>query len=140
MTWTAYLDESGTHDSPIMLMGGYFGNDHQWDAFNSDWRSLLKSEGVESCHGKYLHYAAKQFKGWERKRRDDFRLKAHRIVDQRLEFGVTAIIRQNDYKDLYKSQPNPRKLRVDSKYVLLLRACLLRVESAIVQRGLLSKA
>ena len=60
-------------------------------------------------------------------------------MDQRLELGVTAIIRQNDYKDLYKSQPNPGRLRVDSKYVLLFRACLLRVESAIVQRGLLTK-
>ena len=30
MVWTAYFDESGTHDSPIMLMGGYLASDHQW--------------------------------------------------------------------------------------------------------------
>lgn len=72
------------------------------------------TEGIEYCHGKDLHYAAKQFQGWPCKRRDGFRLKAHRIVDQHLELGVTAILRQNDYKDLYKGQPNPRKLREDS--------------------------
>jgi hypothetical protein len=100
--------------SPIMLMGGYLGNTDQWNAFNSDWQSLLKAEGIEYSHGKDLHHAAKQFQGWPCKRRDGFPLKAHRIVDQHLELGVTAILRQNDYKDLYKGQPNPRKLRKDS--------------------------
>jgi hypothetical protein len=30
-----------------MLMGGYLGNTDQWNAFNSDWQSLLKAECME---------------------------------------------------------------------------------------------
>jgi len=131
MKWTAYLDESGTHDSPIMLMGGYVGNTEQWDAFNQDWQDLLKSSGIESCHGKDLEHGAKQFKGWPREKRESFRLNANEIVERTLAFGVTAIIRQNDYDSLYRSAPNPQRLREDTKYGVLFRASLLRIESTL---------
>jgi hypothetical protein len=42
MIWTAYLDESCSHNSPTMLMGGYLANTEQWDAFNPAWGALLK--------------------------------------------------------------------------------------------------
>jgi hypothetical protein len=110
MIWTAYLDESGTHDSPIMLMGGYLANDHQWDAFNDDWLRLLNSFGVKFCHGKDLEKGKKQFKNWPRKKRNALILEADRIVATHLELGVTAIIRANDYDAIYKSAPNPSRL------------------------------
>jgi uncharacterized protein DUF3800 len=131
MIWTAYLDESGTHNSPIMLMGGYLANAEQWDAFNSAWEALLKSEGIQSVHGKDLEHSAKQFKGWSRQRRDAFRVKAAQVMALHLQLGVTAIIRQNDCDSLYKAQANPRRLRQDTKYGVLFRGCLLFVESAV---------
>jgi hypothetical protein len=54
MICTGFLDESGTHDSLIMLMGGYLGNSNQWEAFNAAWDALLKSEGIKYCHTKHL--------------------------------------------------------------------------------------
>jgi hypothetical protein len=131
MVWTAYLDESGTHDSPVMLLGGHLANEQQWKAFDSAWKSLLDSEGVTSCHGKDLRHSAKQFKGWPRQRRDSFVRKSHKIVSETLECGFTAIIRKNDYNSLYKRQPNPHKLREDSMYGVLFRGCLLLVELAV---------
>jgi Protein of unknown function (DUF3800) len=139
MIWTAYLDESGTDNSPIMLMGGYLGNTEQWDAFNAAWEALLKSEGIQFCHAKDLRHSAKQFKGWSRERREQFILKAYQVRTSHLQLGVTAIIRQNDYETLYKSQPNPRKLRQDTKYGVLFRGCLLVVESAVVRLQLPTK-
>jgi hypothetical protein len=139
MIWTAYLDESGTHNSPIMLMGGYLGNTEQWDAFNAAWEALIKSEGIQFCHAVDLLHSAEQFKGWSRQRREQFILKAHKVKASHLQLGVTAIIRQNDYDALYKSQPNPRKLRQDTKYGVLFRGCLLVVESAVVNLQLPTK-
>ena len=54
MTWTAYLDESGTYDSPIMLMGGFVGDAEQWSAFDQDWQSLLTSNDIDFSHAKDL--------------------------------------------------------------------------------------
>jgi hypothetical protein len=56
-----------------------------------------------------------------------------------LQLGVTAVIRQNDYENVYKSQRNPRKLRKDTKYGVLFRGCLLVVEGAVVRLWLPTK-
>jgi hypothetical protein len=52
MIWTAYLDESGAHNGPVMLMAGFLGNTEQWSAFDRAWQSLLKSEQLKFCHAK----------------------------------------------------------------------------------------
>lgn len=97
MIWTAYLDESGTHDdSPIMLMGGYLGNTEQWAAFDNAWKSLLESEGIPYSHAKDLAQGRKQFKGWRRKRRVQFVEKASQLKALHLQLGVTAVLREND--------------------------------------------
>ena len=63
-------------------------------------------------------------------KRGSFRLEQE-IVERHLAFGVSAIIRQNDYQLLYRSEANPQRLREDTKYGILFRACLLRIESAL---------
>lgn len=35
---------------------------------------------------------------------------------------------------IYRDQPNPEKVRKDTKYTVLFRGCLLRIESEVVQR------
>jgi len=136
MIWTAHLDESCTHDSPTMLMGGHLGNAEQWDAFNPAWEALLKSEGIRSCHAKDLWNRRKQFQGWSIQRRDAFILKAYQIIASTLEFGVTAIVRHDDYNSIYKAQSNPSKLRQDTKYGVLFRACLQIIEGALALHAL----
>jgi hypothetical protein len=137
MIWTAYLDESGTHDdSPIMLMGGYLGNNHQWDAFNIAWRTLLGSEGIEFCHAKDLQQGKKQFKDWPVKQRQRFGRDAEAIIEKHLQLGVSSIIRRNDYNFVYKGHRNPNKLREDSKYGVLFRGCLMVVEAAATMNNL----
>jgi Protein of unknown function (DUF3800) len=131
MIWTACIDESGTHDSPIMLMGGYLGNEDQWKKFNSAWKAVLDSEGLTGCHAKALMHSAKEFQGWSRDRRSAFAVKAQEIISESLQFGFTSIIRQNDYNELYKGQPKTFKLREDTIYGILFRGCLLMVELAV---------
>src|SRR5207302_10270039 len=39
---TAYFDDSGTHDdSAFVLLGGLYGTDEQWEAFDIAWRAKL---------------------------------------------------------------------------------------------------
>jgi Protein of unknown function (DUF3800) len=127
-----YLDESGTHDdSPIMLMGGFLANTEQWESFNNEWQSLLKSFGIQSCHAVDLKHHTKQFKGWSVDKRKEFILEANRIIQEQLELGVTTIIRKDDYDSIYKSASNPQKLRKDSKFGVLFRGCLSFIVSVV---------
>jgi hypothetical protein len=130
--WTVYLDDSGTHDdSPIMLMGGFLANAAQWESFNNEWQSLLTSFGIPSCHAVELRHRTKQFKGWSVDKRKEFILEANRITEEQLELAVTTIIRKDDYDSIYKSAPNPKKLRKDSKFGVLFRGCLSLIVSAV---------
>jgi hypothetical protein len=132
MTWTAYLDESGANDdSPIMLMGGFLASAEQWERFDSEWRSLLSSSGIQYCHGTELVHGTKEFRGWSYQRRLAFQEQANRIIPEYIELGVTAIIRKDDYNSIYKAAPNPKKLRKDSKYAVLFRGCLWAVLAAV---------
>ena len=134
MIWTAYLDESGTHDdSPIMLMGGFLGNTEQWERFNDEWRSLLKTSGVSYCHGTELVHGKKQFKDWPFPKRKAFQDEANRIMLGHLELSVTAVIRKDDYDAIYKATPNPSKLRKDTKFGVLFRGCLWAVLGAVTE-------
>jgi Protein of unknown function (DUF3800) len=140
MIWTAYLDESGTHDdSPIMLMGGFLANEDQWKSFDKEWQSLLNSFGIPFSHAVDLKHRKKQFKGWPVKKSDEFVLAVNRIREEQLELAVTAIIRKDDYNSIYKSAPNPRKLRKDSKFGVLFRGCLSAIVSAVTTNLELAK-
>jgi hypothetical protein len=139
MIWTAYLDESCSHNSPTMFMGGHLGNTEQWNAFNPAWDELLKSEGIQFCHAKDLRNRKKQFQGWSPQMHDAFILKAYRVIASTLQFGATTIIRQDDYEAIYKTQPNPSRLRKDTKYGVLFRGCLQIMEGAVARSALATK-
>jgi hypothetical protein len=131
MIWTACIDEGGAHDGPIMLMAGYIANTEQWDAFNQEWQRFLAAFGVQFSHGKDLEKGKKQFRGWPRERRKSFILEADRIVRAHLERGFTAVLRANDYGDIYANAPNPNTFRKDTKYGVLFRGCLSLIMSLV---------
>jgi hypothetical protein len=114
-------------------MAGHLGNADQWKSFDAAWKALLHSEGITSCHAKDLRHSAKEFKGWSRERRETFEAKANKIIADNLQFGLIAVMRDDDYRQIYKRPANPYKLRQDSKYGLLFRGCLQQIEYAVTQ-------
>src|SRR5260221_7747840 len=96
MIWTAYLDESGTHDdSPIMLMGGFLGNTEQWERFNDEWRFLLKNSLRSVFHWAELVHCKKEFKDWPLPHRQVFHDTAKRIMLLQLVFNRHLIIHKH---------------------------------------------
>ena len=132
MLLTTYLDESGTHDqSPIMTMAGYLGTASQWAGFEADWDALLRNGGVQHVHAVDLFKRAKQFKGWRPEAVNCFALSLERVINKHLELGFSVVIRDDDYRSLYKTGARPKKLPQDTKYGLCFRACLAFVPSFI---------
>ena len=53
MIFTAYLNESGTHDgSPVTIMGGVLANALQWSRFEHEFRRIKKRHGFKIFHTK----------------------------------------------------------------------------------------
>jgi hypothetical protein len=132
MLLTAYLDESGTHDtSPISIMAGYLGTAEQWGAFNAEWMALVQSAGVWQVHAVDLFKRTRAFKGWPAEQVNAFAVQLDGVIARHLQLGFSVIVRDNDYRTIYAEGPKPRRSRLDSKYGVCFRACLAFVPSFI---------
>jgi len=121
-----YLDESGTHDqSPISVMAGYLGTVTQWKRFEADWTALLRNAGVTHIHAVELFKRTKQFKGWKAEDANALAVSLDHVIARHLQLGFSVVIRDDDYKSIYKTGPKPRHFPKHSKYGLCFRACLI---------------
>lgn len=134
-TWTAYFDESGTHDSPIMLMGGFLARAENWKNFDTDYITLLESVGVSYVHGTELLHGKGQFKGWGRAKINALVFSIQGLINKHLAFGFVSIMRCNDYDEVYKSGEQPKKLPKDSKMGVLFRASLALLPEAVIREN-----
>ena len=74
MSYTVYLDESGTHaDSPALAVAGYLADDSSWDSFAVDWRASLTEMGLDHFHMTDFSNKAGVYASWtEDERRERF--------------------------------------------------------------------
>jgi hypothetical protein len=134
MIWTAYFDESGTHDeSPIMLMGGFVAPAENWKCFNVGYWQLLDFNGVAYLHGTELHHGKGQYRGWSPEKINALILSVQNLINKHLAFGFVSVIRRNDYDEIYKSGEQPKKLAKDSKIGVLFRASLGLLPEAVIR-------
>jgi len=122
---TAYFDESGTHgDSPVTIMAGVMANASQWARFQTEFNALKAKHGFRVLHAKKFKRRGGDFKGksvWDQlalledlaKLSDTFRE------------AVTFTLDNAEYKTLYRGGEKPRRLRIESRYGLCFRNCLL---------------
>jgi hypothetical protein len=121
---TVYIDESGTHGSPVTILGGWVGRLGQWASFDPRWKRLLKRSGVTYFHSKKLMHSQGEFKGWKIKEKQDFMAAAAKAGKKHLEFGFSIILGEDDYQQHYIAGERPREVQLDSRYGLCFRYCL----------------
>ncbi len=125
---TAYLDESGTHDgSPVTVMGGMLANARQWERFESEFARLKRKHRFEIWHTKKFKASRGDFTGWSDQQRAALLAKLLRIVEEANAFteGVTVTLDNADYEANYRGGAKPpSKLRLESRYGLCFRNCL----------------
>lgn len=128
---TTYIDESGTHGEPTMILGGRVAALGQWIDFDKKWKRLLKKEEIPYFHGTDMLGRKKQFRGWSDSRCLRFIERAQRIVGRHTRIGFAANIDIHDYKTVYRAAERPRKLKIDSKYGLCFRVMLVEMPRLI---------
>lgn len=128
LTLTTFLDESGTHDrSPVTVMAGIMGTAYQWEQFEAGFDRLRDHYGFRVFHTKKFKKRTGDFRGWHPLRQlalmHDLALLTG--TDSAFVDSVTVTLDNEDYKANYITRDKPRKLRLESKYGLCFRNCLM---------------
>ena len=124
MVFTGYFDESGTHaGARVSAMAGFIGDGRQWRKYEKRTAKLFKRYGVNLFHAIDVRRGHGDFKGWSVDKKLKFHDEFQQIINETLEGGVAAFIRDEDYK-YYVGLNWPSKTRWDSKYTIMFRACL----------------
>jgi Protein of unknown function (DUF3800) len=121
---TVYIDESGTHESGLTIMGGWVGSLAQWYAFDPKWTKLLKRNGLTYFHSRKMRQSKGEFKGWKREKKFAFTQDAADLALKHLEFGFTIALPDAAYYEHYVAGYRPKEIPLDSRYGLCFRYCL----------------
>jgi hypothetical protein len=121
---TVYIDESGTHGSPVTILAGWVGRLGQWTQFDLRWRRLLKHNNLTYFHSKKLVSTKGEFKGWKVSEKQAFMAAAAKAGEKHLEFGFSIILEETDYQEFYIAANRPKEVQLDSRYGLCVRYCL----------------
>jgi hypothetical protein len=129
---TIYIDESGTHGSPVTILAGWVGRLGQWATFDPKWNRLLKRSDLSHFHSKTMRHSGGEFKGWTIAEKQAFLAKAAKL-GKTLEFGFTIILGENDYQEHYLAGHRPKEVQLDSRYGLCFRYCLGLIPSLAIR-------
>jgi hypothetical protein len=121
---TVYIDESGTHNSGVTILGGWVGRLGQWATFDPKWRRLLRRNNLSYFHSRKMRQSKDEFKGWSRKKKHLFTQAAAKLALKDLEFGFTIALPDAAYEEHYVAGFRPKEIPLDSRYGLCFRYCL----------------
>ncbi len=143
MILTAYFDESGTHGgSPITVMGGVMANASQWSRFNLEFDRVRRKYGFRIFHTKKFKSRSGDFANWPRERCLQLVWELADITKSAFMELVAFPLDNATYESDYRLGEKPKKLRLDSRYGLCFRQCLLHFLREVLRRerkGKLSK-
>jgi len=133
--YTAYLDESGTHDgSPLTVMGGVLARAEQWRDFEKKFSQLQTEYGFRVWHTKKFKRKAGDFKGWTDEKCSDLYWAMGKISSIGLTDIVALTLENASYEADYKAGDLPRRARLDTKYGLCFRYCLVHLVREVLKR------
>jgi len=130
---TVYIDESGTHGSPVTILAGWVGRLGQWATFDPKWKRLLKRSGITHVHSKEIRHSQGEFKGWSIARKQAFVADASKLGIKNLEYGFTIFLSEEDYQKHYIAGHRPKEVQLDSRYGLCFRYCVGLVSNLAMQ-------
>ncbi len=125
LTFTGYLDESGTHvGSDVTVMGGLLARADQWKYFQKGFNRIKKEHDFRVFHTKKFKRKKGAFKGWTNDQCLALIADLGRLTGTGLTDGVAIALDNSTYERHYKSDGKPNKARLDSKYGLCFRMCI----------------
>jgi hypothetical protein len=132
---TAYFDESGTHgDSPVTVMAGIMANARQWSVFQSGLDKIRSRYGFRVFHATKFKNGSGEFAGWSAEKSLAMLAELTALSSQTVMEAVTFPLSNADYDSQYRERGKPNKARLDTKYGLCFRFCLVHLVSEAIRR------
>jgi hypothetical protein len=133
--FTGYLDESGTHGgSPITVTGGLLARAEQWERFEDGFAKLQEQHGFRVWHSKKFRNRKGDFKGWTNVQLSNLYWDLAYLTNHDLTEAVTMTLKNDDFENIYRCEPKPKKVRFDSKYGFCFRVCLYHFMNEVLKR------
>ena len=105
---TAYLDESynqrtvkNPNDSLVYTVGCWVSTCERWKRFGKEWRSALRSAGLEWFHMSEYESRLNDYQDWTELKRVGVLKRLHRIIKSNVLYGITSSVNCADYDKLY---------------------------------------
>jgi hypothetical protein len=120
----AFFDESGTHGGAIITaVAGYIADSEQWKNYKKRTSELFVDYNVSLFHAIDIKNGRYDYKGWTVDKKIQFLDEFQHIINEELAFGISACISNADYQ-YHLNRKWPSKIRRESKYTILFRACM----------------
>lgn len=101
MLITAYIDESGTHNSGVTVLFVVAGNAEQWANYESETKTLFKRTGISVYHAKELKDSDGDFRAWKVRQKGKFIDDFADIINRTLELSFSVVLRDDEYEEYY---------------------------------------
>ena len=121
MIWTAYYDESGTHNgSPLTVLAGFLAPAVVWSKFETEWKAVLDRHNITHVHAKHLHHREGEHKGWTDGQVEALTADLMPVFTRNSAAisGGFSIIYEDDYREAYRAPGPIWKERLDTSYAL----------------------
>ncbi len=123
--FTAYFDESGTHEnSSNVVMGGYIAKVDQWTEFAREWVRMKHEESVNIFHRVDMEHFSGDFKDWSKERLIRCLHNGHEIIKRRTNIGIGGSVLHADFDEV---MPDVIKRAFGGPYGWLAQECLVGV-------------
>lgn len=123
--FTAYLDESGTHQgAPALIMAAYLGTARQWELVERKLRAIQREHGFSVFHAKDFRKKSGEFRGWSDERRGRLLMAILGLVRSHLTAGVSIALPTERYEREFRDAPRPKKMPPQSQFGICFRNVL----------------
>jgi len=125
MTYTAYFDESGTHDdSQFVVVSGYVSSVQKWVEFSAQWMAALREWGLEFFHMTDFAVKAPPYDTWEEPERRERLARLLAIIKSHTCWSDATILPRRIFDEVFSARA---KRICGGAYGLCAAACLLSV-------------
>jgi hypothetical protein len=93
------IDESGNDgESAILTMAALLAIDSCWAQLETEWRAMLERHGLPAIHCSQLRHQL----GYDKRRIGAVMSDVERIIENHVPLSVVAVMRKDDYDEIYK--------------------------------------
>ena len=136
MLFTAYFDESDTHDpARRMIMAGFLGSAREWVLFERKINVLRRKYGFHIFHAKEFRSSDGEFRDWTLKKKMTLVNELATMIRDGLTEGVIAVLSRADYDRYYRGTSFPKRMPADSQYGICFRICLHHLLNRLTAEG-----